>query len=204
MGAILVDANMNAALWAACAVAGYLVAIDYYHSTYRPLYPKFYWLNVGEFAAYLGLGAVSTYSSFATGQPLQEELVEAMIDTSILAALLVSIAVRVPFTVQYAKPQVPPQIASKPIFLRLHLALSGFWAFLFGIKASASWVLYALYEEHESSAASSIYYGDVVPVLILIFGIAMMPVLVKRVCDEEDILAAGTGLYSLDRGRIRR
>ncbi len=56
------------------------------------------------------------------------------IDLGLFAIVAGSLLVRRPFTLQYAKEQTPPEVWTRPAFMRINYAITAVWAAAFGVS----------------------------------------------------------------------
>jgi len=67
--------------------------------------------------------------------------VRVIVDAGLLAIVIISMAIRQPFTLQYAREQTPPEIWSRPEFIRTNYVITAAWALAFTVMVAAEMVL---------------------------------------------------------------
>ncbi len=86
-------------------------------------------LDVGALGLFGGL-SLYTELAAATWSVLG---VRVCVDFGLFLVVVISIAIGRPFSLQYAREQTPPEIWSKPEFLRVNVRISSVWALAFGV-----------------------------------------------------------------------
>jgi hypothetical protein len=86
-------------------------------------------LDVGTVALFGGLGLYK----LATGVAWSALDAGLRVDLGLFAIVAGSLAVRRPFTLQYAKEQTPPEVWTRPAFMRINNAITAVWAASFGV-----------------------------------------------------------------------
>jgi hypothetical protein len=89
-------------------------------------------LKLLDVGALIVFGGLSLYSELAsvTWSVLGVRL---CVDFGLFLVVVISIAIGQPFTLQYAREQAPPEVWSKPEFLRVNVRISSVWALAFGV-----------------------------------------------------------------------
>jgi hypothetical protein len=114
---LLAVTNAVASLFAGCAMALALVAVDVWR---------------GRQVKVLAAGSAVVFAALGVHQGLIERewsdfSIRLAVDIGMLAIALTSIAIRLPFTLQYAREQVDAETVAEPEFLRVNYILSWAW-----------------------------------------------------------------------------
>jgi len=168
---VLSSAYETLSIWLAFGVSVLICLLDKYHSTYKPRFSSWYWLNVGPMVAYLAMGIVFAFKPFPAG------LISSISVTVMWGSVLLSMLVGNPFTYQYAKSSAPDEALARPGFMKICHLLAGYWLFLFTVMIIVSWVDYAM--PWSKGSAGHIILGIVIPVCIPLFGATTMPILLE-------------------------
>lgn len=89
-------------------------------------------LKLLDLGALVVFGGLSLYGELASAS-WSVLGVRLCVDAGLFLVVVISIALGRPFTLQYAREQAPPEVWSKPEFLRVNVRLSGAWALAFGV-----------------------------------------------------------------------
>lgn len=169
----LASVNAELAIWLAFSIVSVLILLEFYHHTYKPRFPAFYWLSCGTWVGYLGLGIAYEI------KPFNYQLISPVTVSILTGICFVSLVSRVPFTLQMTKTRVPEELAETPWFFRLNMFLTGIWLVLFVIMAISSWISFGV--GFTSGSAGEIILGILIPILVPLLGIRVIsPMFAER------------------------
>ena len=169
----LQNTNERIAIWTAFGVGCLVVLIEYLHSTWKPIYASFYWLNWFNLVTFLGMGIAYEITKF------DWHLIGAITASSLLLAAACSLLVRNPFTIQFARPQLMNKgleaFVESPYFYKMNVFLTLIWLVIFTIMTVCAWLASLLGDSLGS--AGQLIMGTIVPIVLVIAGMLIMPFL---------------------------
>ena len=179
---------MVAATWSAFGVATFTNFINFYQSRYNPSVVFPFAVDITMAVVYLVL-AILTLALPAWNQPGSSAylLIGPIVFSALEGVTLGSLMIGYPWTRQQTRGRVSAEVAASPEFHRFNMALTGYFAVIFGIAVILSWVSWALAASLDASAHTAF---TVVIVLIPLLGVLAVPLVVS--CIKGD-WAAGDG-----------
>ena len=181
---LLVHAHTTAALWTSAVMNIFSVSLEYYHATYKPQYPRFFWLSWVLTVSFVAMGIVNV-----TIHPeIDPSLISTIAFTALFATAVISILVKYPFTMQMAQHKVPKETLESAAFLKLTTILALVWVFIFGAIMLLGWFTF-LYD-NELSNTVQIILGTALPLVILIVGRLSMNCLAEKLKSKMGMNAS--------------
>ena len=169
---VLQNHKERIAIWTAFGVGCLVVLIEYLHSTYKPIYASFYWLNWFNLVTFLGMGIAYEITKF------DWHLIGAITVSSLLLAAACSLLVHNPFTMQFARPMLMDKgletFVESPYFYKMNVFLTLVWLVIFTIMTVCAWLTSLL---GSSLGAGELIIGTIVPIVLPIAGMLLMPYL---------------------------
>ena len=177
--------NPSIALLVATALSFVKAGFEYYHSTYKTQYPKFYYLTWCFCICFLLLSCVLWSPLYKPTNNLS-----IYINTFMFFAILLSLVSCKPFTKQMGQHKVPIEIQQTTGYHKLNMVLTFIWVVIFFILAGCAWIITCL-GSHLSNTGF-FFINTFIPLATVIGGIYSMPMVIGLLKDRLDTTPPST------------